>query len=177
VGLVLSYAERPATDAAYASASCPSPNIADAPELDLGPDVECGFLTVPENRADPYGRKIKLAVARLRAKSPDPGLAPMVYLNGGPGSTGIGIAETLRDKGINRDREVIFVSQRGTLHADPLLTCAESDHFVAESTDVSMLAPGTAQRSLDAVRACHDRLASKGYDLSAYNTVENAGHG
>jgi pimeloyl-ACP methyl ester carboxylesterase len=80
----------------------------------------------------------------------------------------------LRDKGINRDRDVIFVSQRGTLHADPLLTCAESDHVVAESRGLSMLAPSTAQRSLDAVRACHDRLASKGYDLGAYNTVENA---
>jgi pimeloyl-ACP methyl ester carboxylesterase len=167
-------AEQPTTAATYAEAPCPVPNIPDVPELDLGADVVCGFLTVPENRAEPDGRKIKIAVARLEATSPDPGRAPMVYLNGGPGSSGIAIAEELRDKGINRDRDVIFVSQRGTLHADPLLTCAESDHVVAESRGLSMLAPSTAQRSLDAVRACHDRLASKGYDLSAYNTVENA---
>jgi pimeloyl-ACP methyl ester carboxylesterase len=167
-------AEQPTTAATYADARCPVPNIPGVPELDLSPDFDCGFLTVPENRAEPDGRKIKLAVARLKATSPDPGRAPMVYLNGGPGSSGIAIAEELRDKGIHRDRDVIFVSQRGTLHAAPLLTCAESDHFVAESRNLSMLAPTTAQRSLDAVRACHDRLASKGYDLSAYNTVENA---
>src|SRR5215213_5808076 len=166
--------EEPTTVDTYAEAPCPVPNVPGVPELDLGPDFVCGFLTVPENRAAPEGRKIKLAVALLEATSPDPGRPPMVYLNGGPGSSGIAIAEELRDKGINRDRDVIFVSQRGTLHADPLLTCAESDRFVAESRGLSMLAPATAQRGLDAVRACHDRLASKGYDLGAYNTIENA---
>lgn len=163
---------RPST--AYESVRCPSPNIPGVPEMDLGADVVCGFLSVPENRANPDGRKIKIAVARLKAISPNSGRAPLVYLNGGPGSTGIGIAEELRENGINRDRDVILVGQRGTLHSEPLLTCGESDRFVAESTQLSLLAPETAQRSLDAVRACHVRLTSEGYDLSAYNTTENA---
>ena len=76
--------------------------------------------------------------------------------------------------GINRDRDVIFVDQRGTLHADPLLSCPEIDQFVDEATGLSILAASTAQRDLDAVRACRTRLASAGYDLSAYNTTENA---
>jgi pimeloyl-ACP methyl ester carboxylesterase len=76
--------------------------------------------------------------------------------------------------GINRDRDVIFVDQRGTLHADPRLSCPEIDRFVDEATGMSILAPATAQRDLDAVGACRDRLASSGYDLSAYNTTENA---
>ena len=38
---------------------------------------------------------------------------------------------------------------------------------------MSILAPVTAQADLEAVRACRDRLASAGYDLSAYNTTEN----
>ena len=76
--------------------------------------------------------------------------------------------------GINHDRDVIFVDQRGTLHADPLLSCPEIDQFVDEATDMSILAASTAQRDLDAVRACRTRLASAGYDLSAYNTTENA---
>jgi pimeloyl-ACP methyl ester carboxylesterase len=167
-------AETDQVPTSYESAPCPSPNIPGVPEMDLGADVVCGFLLVPENRANPSGRKIKIAVVRLKAASPDPGRVPMVYLNGGPGSTGIGIAEELREKGINRDRDVIFVGQRGTLHSEPLLTCGESDRFVAESTQLSMLAPETARRSQEAVRACHVRLASEGYDLSAYNTTENA---
>jgi pimeloyl-ACP methyl ester carboxylesterase len=37
-----------------------------------------------------------------------------------------------------------------------------------------MLAPATAQRSLDAIQPCHNRLTAKGIDLNAFNSVENA---
>lgn len=76
--------------------------------------------------------------------------------------------------GINRDRDVIFVDQRGTLLSDPLLSCPEIDRFVDDATGMSILAASTARRDLDAVRICRDRLASAGDDLSAYNTTENA---
>ena len=162
--------------ASFESAPCPSPVVAGFPEADLGPEFSCGYLTVPENRAHPDGRTIKIGVARAKAQSPDPGRDPLVYLTGGPGGTGIGTAQALvqQEFGINRDRDVIFVDQRGTLHADPLLSCPEIDHFLDESTGMSILAASTAQRDLDAVRACRSRLASAGYDLSAYNTGENA---
>jgi pimeloyl-ACP methyl ester carboxylesterase len=161
--------------AAFASAPCPSPNVAGIPEADLGPEFSCGYLTVPENRAHVGGRTIKIGVARAKAQSPDPGRDPLVYLTGGPGGTALGTAQALvQQLGINRDRDVIFVDQRGTLHADPLLSCPEIDHFLDESTGMSILAASTAQRDLDAVRACRTRLASAGYDLSAYNTGENA---
>src|SRR5689334_13564585 len=161
--------------ASFASAPCPSPVVAGMPEADLGPQFSCGYLTVPENRAHADGRTIKIGVARARAQSPDPGADPLVYLTGGPGGTGIGTAQALvQQLGINRDRDVIFVDQRGTLHADPLLSCPEIDHFLDESTGMSILAASTARRDLDAVRACRSRLASAGDDLSAYNTTENA---
>jgi pimeloyl-ACP methyl ester carboxylesterase len=160
--------------ASFESAPCPSPVAPGFPEADLGPEFSCGYLTVPENRAHPDGRMIKIGVARATTQSPDPGRDPLVYLTGGPGGTAIASAAALVQRGINRDRDVIFVDQRGTLHADPLLSCPEIDHFVDESTGMSILAASTAQRDLDAVRACRTRLASAGYDLSAYNTTENA---
>jgi len=161
--------------ASFESAPCPSPVVAGLPEADLGPEFSCGYLRVPENRAHPDGRTIKIGVARATAQSPEPGADPLVYLAGGPGGTAIGSAEALvRQLGINRDRDVIFVDQRGTLHADPLLSCPEIDHFVDQSTGMSISAPSTAQLDLDSVRACRSRLASAGDDLSAYNTTENA---
>jgi pimeloyl-ACP methyl ester carboxylesterase len=161
--------------ASFESAPCPSPVVAGLPEADLGPEFSCGYLTVPENRAHPGGRTIKIGVARAKAQSPDPGRDPLVYLAGGPGGTAIGTAQALvRQLGINRDRDVIFVDQRGTLHADPLLSCPEIDHFLDESTGMSILAASTAQLDLDAVGACRTRLASAGYELSAYKTGENA---
>ena len=102
----------------FESAPCPSPNYPGHPELDLGSEFSCGFLSVPENRANPGGRKIKIAVARARAQSPNPRPAPLVYLTGGPGGTAIASAAPLVQLGINHDCDVIFVDQRA--HCMPI---------------------------------------------------------
>jgi pimeloyl-ACP methyl ester carboxylesterase len=158
----------------FESAPCPWPNYPGHPELDLGSEFSCGFLSVPESRANPGGRKIKIAVARARAQSPSPRADPLVYLIGGPGGSAVASAVPLTGFGLNRDRDVIFIDQRGTLHSDPLLSCPEIDHFMDDSAGMSVQAQSTADKDLDAVRACRTRLASDGYDLSAYNTTENA---
>jgi pimeloyl-ACP methyl ester carboxylesterase len=166
-------APKPATRT-FESAPCPSPNVEGIPGLDLGPEFSCGYLSVPENRSKPDRRTIKLAVATAKATSPNPKPDPLVYLTGGPGGPGLVPAQALVDAGINRDRDVIFVDQRGTLHSDPKLTCPEIDEFMAKATATSVQLPSTADADIAAVGACHDRLAAAGYDLSAYNTTENA---
>src|SRR5262245_33052689 len=158
----------------FESAPCPSPNYPGHPELDLGSEFSCGYLSVPENRANPGGRKIKIAVARASAQSRNPRPDPLVYLIGGPGGSAVASAVTLTGFGLNRDRDVIFVDQRGTLHSDPFLSCPEIDQFMADSAGMSVQAKSTADKDLDAIRTCRTRLASDGYDLSAYNTTENA---
>jgi pimeloyl-ACP methyl ester carboxylesterase len=166
--------ETPTLPARFEPASCPSPNVAGYPQLDLGPEFSCGFLRVPENRSRPGGRTIRLAVARAKAASPNPKPDPLVYLTGGPGGTAIATAQHMVQQGINRDRDVVFVDQRGTLHSDPLLSCPAIDQFIDDSVGMSIMAPSTAAKDLEAVRACRTRLASAGYDLSAYNTAENS---
>lgn len=69
---------------------------------------------------------------------------------------------------------MVFVDQRGTLHSDPLLTCPEIDEFTAEAVGLSALDPATGERSDAATRACRDRLAAGGEDLTACDTAENA---
>ncbi|MFC9790446.1 alpha/beta hydrolase [Rhodococcus sp. NPDC127528] len=160
--------------ATYAGAPCPVPNVPGAPRLDLGPDFSCGYLTVPENRAHPQGRTITIAVARAKAASPNPQPDPLVYLTGGPGGTGLAVAPTLVEHGINRDRDVVFVDQRGTLHADPFLSCREIDDFAVAATGQSVQASSTRDADLAAVGSCRVRLAGTGADLSAYDTTQNA---
>jgi pimeloyl-ACP methyl ester carboxylesterase len=144
------------------------------PQLELGPEFSCGYLTVPENRARPDGRQIRIPVARAKTASPDPRPDPLLYLAGGPGGTGIATAVLRVQAGWTRDRDVIFIDQRGTLHADPLLSCPEIDAFLRESVGLAPTEPSTRQRDIAATRACRDRLAGEGYDLAAYNTTENA---
>src|SRR3954467_3164645 len=119
--------------ASYVSAPCPDPNLPGRPEGNLGPNYTCGYLTVPENRGKPDGRTIRLSVARVKAASATPQPDPIVYLEGGPGVSGLLAAPGNVLRGINADRDVIFVDQRGTYHDDPFLPCPEIDAFLAKS--------------------------------------------
>src|SRR3954467_8348305 len=58
-------------------------------------DAQLGHLTVPENRPNPKSRLIELAFVRFKSTSANPG-PPVVYLAGGPGSSGIGAARGTR---------------------------------------------------------------------------------
>lgn len=160
--------------AAYTPAPCPDPVYPGVPELDLGAGVECGYLTVPENRARPDGRRIRLAVATAKATAPKPGADPLLYLAGGPGGSGLISAAPRIAAGWNRDRDVIFLDQRGTWKSDPLLSCPEIDGFLADWAGLDTFDPATARRSADATRTCRDRLTASGTDLSRYATPENA---
>ena len=163
-----------ASGSSYASAPCPNPIYPNVPQLDLGAGVECGYLSVPENRAHPDGRRIRLAVAKAKATSPTPAADPLLYLAGGPGGSGLISAGSRIAAGWNRDRDVIFLDQRGTWKSDPLLSCPEIDAFLTDWARLNTLDPATANRSAAATRACRDRLAATGADLAAYATTENA---
>jgi pimeloyl-ACP methyl ester carboxylesterase len=136
--------------------------------------VECGYLSVPEDRTAPNGRTIRLAVARAKATAPDPKPDPLVYLAGGPGGSGLLSAAPRIAAGWNSDRDVIFLDQRGTWKSDPLLSCPEIDAFLADWVGLNSLDPATAARSATATQACRDRLTATGVNLAAYNTTENA---
>lgn len=154
----------------YAEAPCPDPVF---PGIVLGPEYTCGYLTVPENRSKADGRTIRLAVATRRATAPNPKPDPIVFLTGGPGGSGLaegpGVAEHWR-----RDREVIFLDQRGELQSDPFLSCPEIDAFMASAVGLSWLAPETIEQDARITRTCRDRLAAAGAELAAYNTTASA---
>lgn len=123
--------------------------------------VECGYVTVPADWADPQGATIDLAVYRVPATSADKKPDPVVYLEGGPGGSAvatvgefsIGAASYLR-----ADRDVIVIDQRGTGYSVPALFCTE----LADPVD------------RNGHQSCHDRLVAEGVDLADYNSVNNA---
>ncbi len=93
----------------FEKAACPE-MPAPIPELRT---ARCGQLTVPENRSKPTRRTITLSLAIIPAASANPKPDPIVWLAGGPGDDAITeIPMALAGK-LNRDRDVIFMSQRG----------------------------------------------------------------
>ncbi|MEU2390341.1 alpha/beta fold hydrolase [Streptomyces sp. NPDC007369] len=136
--------------------------------------ARCGVLEVPENRARPGGRTIRLAAAVIPATSAKPAQDPVVFMSGGPGGETFDDIPFLVSSGLNRDRELIVMAQRGNLYDQPNLACPELDRFYARSVGLPSYAPQTEGLALDAVKQCRDRLTADGTDLSAYNSTENA---
>ena len=147
------------------------------PQLPL-PGLErarCWQLTVPENRSRPNGRTITLSVARIPSESKNPRPDPILWLAGGPGDdalTEIGPYALAGD--LNRDRDVIFMSQRGTLTAQPSLTCEEVDRFGKDTLNMPYDAPETGLVFARATAECRRRVEALGADLTAYNTLESS---
>lgn len=152
---------------------CPDPTVPGQPQLQLDDRFTCGVLTVPENRSTATGRTVRLTVARLASTAAQPRPDPVVFLSGGPGESAIAYAASSAGR-IAADRDVIFVDQRGTLHADPFLNCPEIERSVRDAMALPSASPETAAGRSAATGACRDRLAAEGHDLGAYTTTENA---
>ncbi|SFS14752.1 TAP-like protein [Microbacterium sp. cf046] len=168
----------PAPDGTTASnfeyVDCPSPNIEGVAALEFPPEVRCGYLTVPENRGDPEGKQIRIFVIRSPATSDDPEPDPIVMLAGGPGGAGSFEITGKIAAGLNADREVIFVDQRGTHFADPLLSCPEAEQADNDSISIPFLSSEATAATVAANEACIRRIRDEGFDPAAYNTAENA---
>jgi pimeloyl-ACP methyl ester carboxylesterase len=89
--------------------------------------ARCGILEVPENRADPSGRRLKLNVVVVKAQSANPASDPLFLLAGGPGQAAAEAYLPLipaLDK-ISFKHDLILVDQRGTGKSNPLRCSGE----------------------------------------------------
>lgn len=140
-----------------------------------GQTVECGFVVVPEDRSDAdNSNTIKLAVAIFRAGE-NASADPVMLLSGGPGEKTVATANFAAGvfQEIAPDRDLIMFDQRGVGLSEPALECPEwNDAFLASlnETDPEQALAGP----FNALTACRERLEAEGYNLSAYNTVQNA---
>jgi pimeloyl-ACP methyl ester carboxylesterase len=99
-----------------------------------------------------------------------------VYLAGGPGGFPLGEAQLLIAAGFNRDRELILISQRGTVYGppNPAPTCPEVDRAFIHTLGLPLDGSRAIRLNVAATRDCYRRLVAAGSDLDAYNTTENA---
>ncbi|MGO4461171.1 alpha/beta fold hydrolase [Streptomyces sp. M-16] len=169
-GTAIGTTPRTVGDAHYEPGPCPkTPDPVPALK-----GARCGTLTVPENRAEPGGRKISLGVAVVPAATERPKPDPVVWFAGGPGDDSVGEAQLAVDGGLNRDRDLILMSQRSTYSADPVLTCPNIDEFAARSVGLVYDAPSTQRLHVDATRTCREQLIGRTAELGAYDSTESA---
>ena len=109
-----------------------------------GTNARCGTFRVPENRAEPNGRKIGLNVVVVPALVEPARADALAWLAGGPGDAATEVA--LYEGGwqtslLRTTRDLLLVDQRGTGRSKP------------HGGDVTQYGTRTAMEDLDAVRA------------------------
>ncbi len=140
--------------------------------------VDCGYVTVPEDRSRPGGRTIRVEAAVVRASSAHPAADPIVFVDGGPSFGAISpfaLGGYFASWPFAHDRDIILVDTRGTGLSKPRLGCPELD--VAQVKAV-YAGPTIDSRAAEiyppAITACWKRLVGEGIDPAAYTTAESA---
>lgn len=136
-------------------------------------DAFRGFFLVPENRQRAGSRLLKLHYVRFPAKTAQPG-APIVYLSGGPGGSGIHTAKGPRFPlftGLTAQADVIALDQRGAGLSADVKPCQSS---VVVPTNQRIDEPQFAALYQQAAAECQQRWQQQGVDLLGYTTVQNA---
>lgn len=155
--------------------ACPRPL---APFEIEGRTVACGKVSVPEDHANPEGRRIDLSFMIFKSRSLAPAPDAVVHLHGGPG-VGIVARASLTTtffEHLRSRRDVVAFDQRGVDQS----AAAESRCFDTLASDPEALVKAT-QGIGDTValtrtmtRACLDEIAASGADITKINTWQNA---
>lgn len=158
----------------FEPSSCP---FRPSPGMTEGKDIRCGYLVVPEDRSQPDGRHIRLAVAIIKSPSAAPRPDPVIDLAGGPGVSGLMTSGPFITPAtaprVVGDHDLILFDQRGTGYSQPSLDCPELSQS-APSSSSPLTAKEVQAHALATVRRCHDRLVHAGVDLNAYTTFADA---
>lgn len=117
-------------------------------------DFNCGWLKLPEDRANLAGNWIDLFVVRIGSQD-FVETPPLLVLAGGPGDAASADIDFWLSTELHTEHDIILVDQRGTGHSRPSLDCPES----SETDDNVWIA------------ACRDRLARQGINVSNYDAM------
>lgn len=129
--------------------------------------ITCGYMQVPQDRREPDGLAIEIAVAIIASHNDRPRADPLLYLEGGPGGGALFSAEDWLALRLRDERELILFDQRGTGYSWPNLGCPE-----LETADEA--ANGDQDAFLAALAACRERLEGLGVDLTDYHSAASA---
>jgi|SRR5215217_532301 len=136
-------------------------------------ESELGTLTVPLRHARPEGPGLPLRFVRFKSTNPSPG-APIVYLAGGPGGSGIEAARHGRFPlflALREVADVIALDQRGTGESNPHPELSlRWDVPLEQHVDEALLTTTMKKAAAEASRT----WTAAGVDLGAYTTEESA---
>lgn len=137
--------------------------------------VERGVLMVPEDRENPASRRIPLTWLRFKSTNPNPG-APIVYLAGGPGGSGIDTVRMSPGRqpiflALTAVADVIALDQRGTGASNIIPPCAGTAAF---DTSKTLNEENWSAYYKTTLVKCVAEWRAAGVAVEGYDTVQSA---
>lgn len=105
------------------------PDFSATGKASIEKNAQCGSLDVSENPQDTNSKKIPLNILLLPAVNPAPEKDPLFIVAGGPGQSAVVVAESIHFlfNEIRKNRDIVFVDQRGTGKSNPLACDFEAE--------------------------------------------------
>ena len=144
---------------------------ADCLETPYGYRVRCGYVTLPQDYDHPDGGRVAIYFTLIYSKSSQKQPDPLVYLVGGPGSSGSQLLQTSFRKYLRHfvsERDIVIIDQRGTGLSDPPLYCREALFRLDEILQSHHAEH--AELVLEILTDCHARLARNGVQFETYHS-------
>lgn len=122
LGFLPACSEKVEREAIATSILKPCPGFVETGKPPLVYGAECGELILKENPADANSSDISVAILRLPAISPVADADPLFLIQGGPGGSSIDMASQIHSffADVRKNRDLVFVDQRGTGKSNPL---------------------------------------------------------
>lgn len=136
--------------------------------------LEHGKFVVKENRTDANSNLIELFFDRFKTDAQHP-LPPILFLAGGPGSSGSAIGRTeyfFLFKELSKFADVVLLDQRGTGNSIPNLHCRNSLDIptdIVENVQSEIL-----ESIVEKCEECAEEFQDLGIHLPSYNSYESA---
>ncbi|RZJ46448.1 MAG: alpha/beta fold hydrolase [Brevundimonas sp.] len=136
--------------------------------------IDCGMLVVPENRARPDSRLIRLPVVIFRSHSATPANDPVLFLPGGPGASALEGQRSGRGNPFLEERDQIRLEPRGGKLTETPLECPAINALKGELAGGALSGAEADTQLTQAATACRAELTARGVDLNGYTSAETA---
>lgn len=133
-------------------------------------NIVWGHLIVPEDWKDFGSNKIKVAVAVFKNSSNKPDANAVVFIQGGPGASGIQNIRSWRDHPLRKKNDIVLLDVRGTGFSEPRLCPDLGDKFLEILAKNQSKEEDEKQKTIAAL-SCKQDLINKGIDIEAYNSL------
>ena len=148
---------------------------AECQDTPYGYDARCGYVLLPRDYENPGDGTVAIYFSLIHSASGEKQPDPLVYLVGGPGSSGSQLMQTSFRKYLSAfasERDIIIIDQRGTGNSAPRLYCNEVWERLNEILQSHHREH--AELMLDILTDCHQRLKRAGVRFDTYHSDNSA---